>query len=196
MTEEKDDQASLLRQQIEAVQNHNSTESAEIEHKTTDTDKDWQVNVLDLPPRSEIHAEKEAKVKLKISFALIRLVVILFLIIVGFILTYHFWGDQFLHSAEHNSNSNAVGERVRILANSQTLSNEVTIYVQLNSENEEVTPLTGRYYISEASDTVETIANRFYQSTDIIPLLKKINNLTSNELDENQRVFLPMINNG
>ncbi|MCZ0701838.1 hypothetical protein J2T56_000387 [Natronobacillus azotifigens] len=194
MTEHQEDQAALLRKQMEGINQHEA-EMNKDEDQGQREDTEIEMDVLNLPPRSEIHDEKRAKTRLKISIALVRLLVVLFLIIVGIVLTYHFWGDLFSQSIEHQAAArNRAGETVQIISNTDSLSQEVTIYAQLDPDIDELTPLTGRYYYTKADDTIESIAERFYQSSEIISLLRLVNNLTEDSsLENNQQIFLPTI---
>lgn len=193
MTEHQEDQAALLRKQMDGINQHEA-EMNKDEDQGQREDTEIEMDVLNLPPRSEIHDEKRAKTRLKISIALVRLLVVLFLIIVGIVLTYHFWGDLFSQSIEHQAATrNRAGETVQIISNTDSLSQEVTIYAQLDPDIDELTPLTGSYYYTKADDTIESIAERFYQSSEIISLLRLVNNLTEDSLENNQQIFLPTI---
>jgi hypothetical protein len=191
----REDQATLLRQQMEAIQDHEEqTEHQIVDHEFAE--QDMQMDILELPPRSVKHEDNKAKTRWKISLVLVRFITVLFLIIIGLILSYHFWGDHFLQSAEHNvTPSSQVGETVQIISNAQSLLRERTIQIQLDPNSKERTTINGKYYFSEEGDTVESLTNRFYHSVDMIPLVKKINGLTENELEKNQRIFLPDVIN-
>lgn len=192
---DREDQATLLRQQMEAIQDHEEQTGYQSLDQSF-AQEDVHMDILELPPRSVKHEDKKAKTRWKISLALVRFFAVLFLIIIGLILSYHFWGDQFLQSAEHNTTSSSqVGETVQIISNAQSLSRELTIHVQLDPNSEELTEIKGKYYFSEEGDTVESLVERFYQTVDNLPLIKKINNLTGNELERNQRLFFPVILN-
>lgn len=92
MNETKDDQAQLLREQMEEI---NQNEVLEDDTEPFFADMNDDIDVLNLPPRSTVHDEKKAKFQWKISFAFVRFFAILFVIIVILVLTYDYWADYF-----------------------------------------------------------------------------------------------------
>ncbi|WP_152525509.1 MULTISPECIES: hypothetical protein [Sediminibacillus] len=92
MTEEiNKDQARQLRNMVNEL-------DKDKEMSTTDNLEQEEVNVLNLPPRKEVHQNKKTKVKWKVSLSLIRLLVILFILIIAVIVSLQLWGgDQLFH---------------------------------------------------------------------------------------------------
>lgn len=95
MIENNKDQAELLRKQMEAINDHEQ-ETQEIELITDQYNDD--IDVLNLPPRRQVHDDKKAKLQLKINVAFVRFIAILIFIIAILIFSYKYWGDFFLAS--------------------------------------------------------------------------------------------------
>lgn len=93
MIENNKDQAELLREQMEAI-NHHEQETEEIEPITDHHNDD--IDVLNLPPRKQVHDEKKAKLQLRINTAFVRFITIVIFIIAILIFSYKYWGDFFL----------------------------------------------------------------------------------------------------
>ncbi|WP_067836601.1 hypothetical protein [Amphibacillus sediminis] len=194
MSEQHDDQANLLRQQVASIQNEVQIQD---ENEAYDPE-DQELDVLNLPPRSEVHDAQSAKVRWKVSYSLIRLLVVFFILIVILILTFNYWGDYFLQNELFSQvrTTNQVGDSVHIVRLSDTLSEEVTRKFQLDPSEPELTSITGRYYITQEDDTLESVMSRFYQNEQVLPLLKQLNDLTISPTDRfeaNERLFLPNI---
>jgi LysM repeat protein len=96
--EQRDDQATSLRNQVEQQQ-------AKYD------------NVSSLPPRSEVHQTRKAKAKWKISFPFIRFILLMFIVIILLLLTVKFWGEEYLSSAESEEEGH-FAEHVFIKSNS------------------------------------------------------------------------------
>lgn len=72
----KQDQAIMLRQQMEQYQTKDRTEKEEKQS---------------LPPRAKYHKQRKQKLKVKLSFPLIRLLVLLFFVLIIVALTSPYW---------------------------------------------------------------------------------------------------------
>jgi hypothetical protein len=86
-----DDQAKELRSilnELHSQSDDNSDERIEVEHE----DEQKEINVLDLPPRKEVHGQKKRRAHVKLSKPLIRLVVVAVLLIIILIMLLYF-GD-------------------------------------------------------------------------------------------------------
>lgn len=90
------DQAQELRQLLADV---NSTEVA---HRTTEnvpdnvSDNRQKVDILNLPPRKEIHNGKSKPMKMKIARPYIRMVVVVLLIVILFAGGYYLWSEELM----------------------------------------------------------------------------------------------------
>ncbi|WP_017472218.1 hypothetical protein [Amphibacillus jilinensis] len=192
MGKSKEDQAYLLREQMNAIKNNEKSFATEEQEDVHDQE---DIDVLNLPPRSEVHDEKSSRVKWKVSYALIRLFAILFIIIVVLILTFNYWGSYFIQlNSSPDAEANQVGETVQIISRGDQLSDEVTRRFQLNDDDDQQTEIIGRYYQTQVNDSLQSIIEMFYENDQYLPLIKRINNLyisTDELLDENRSLFLP-----
>jgi hypothetical protein len=198
MTSQQDDQAKALRQRFEKrapdIDETWKDPYSEIDIQDEVTDKRNQegIDVLSLPPRSRLHEEKTQKVRLKISYAMIRLMVISFILLVILLLTYPYWKDTFF------SGSNQEVIRAQLLDQSSDkhdarfrLSNEVERIVEYETGETEV--YQGRLYISIEGETLVQIVDRFYDNQVIIDTIQTINDVSTSTkaLPEGTRLFLP-----
>ncbi len=72
-------------------ENHDSFDQAEILRKQMEED---QSENSGLPPRSEVHRQKDKKVKFRFRFPLIRLLALAFILIVCIVASYNLWKDH------------------------------------------------------------------------------------------------------
>ncbi|WP_080874345.1 hypothetical protein [Oceanobacillus timonensis] len=89
MSSKQNDQAEALRQAIEDVTEHQPEESEQTEedkHETTEHTK-IEVDILNLPPRNEVHKDNR-KMRIKLNLPLLRFlfIVVLLLILAGVII--------------------------------------------------------------------------------------------------------------
>ena len=199
MTSQQDDQAKALRQRFEkSAQDIGETwtdsySEADRQDELTDDTHQEEIDVLSLPPRSRLHEEKTQKVRLKISYAMIRLMVISFILLVILLLTYPYWKDTFF------SGSNQEVIRAQLLDHSSEkhddarfrLSNEIERTVELETGKTET--YQGRLYISLEGETLAQIVDRFYGGFMMMDRVQTINDIpTSTEtLPAGTRIFLP-----
>ncbi|WP_079479922.1 hypothetical protein [Halobacillus salinus] len=54
-----------------------------------------EVSALDLPPRSEVHNQKQKKAKWRLNTLWIRFLFLIFIIIISLFLTYSYWDEWF-----------------------------------------------------------------------------------------------------
>ncbi|SES81198.1 hypothetical protein SAMN05216389_102277 [Oceanobacillus limi] len=101
MTEQRDgnyDQAEQLRNLISEVQGKEDTIVQELTAEKNEKDRkddQYEIDILDLPPRKDIHNHKRGKIQFKISKPLLRLVfVTLFIVLVVAI---SIWGSEIFH---------------------------------------------------------------------------------------------------
>ncbi|MGM0522739.1 MAG: hypothetical protein ACQER2_01625 [Bacillota bacterium] len=199
MTNQQEDQAKALRQRFE----QSARDIDETRLDTDEVDENSQadvkdnsaqegVDVLSLPPRSRLHEEKTQKVRLKISYAMIRLMVISFILLVILLLTYPYWKDTFFSGSheevigaqllDHSSEKSDVRFR---------LSNEIERTVEV--EAGKTVTYQGHLYMSLEGETLVQIVDRFYDTQVMIETIQRINDVTSSvdALPEGTRLFLP-----
>lgn len=94
MNEQNNHQAEQLEKMIQEVKNHSELSN----NKAQDSQQFVQthMNILDLPPRREVHQKDDRRFKLKMGRALRRflLIIILLLILVGFVVFDLLYGNR------------------------------------------------------------------------------------------------------
>lgn len=193
MSENREDQAMKLREQMKQIQRDSTaTEKPSATPEKLEEDEP-NIDVLELPPRSNVHADKKTKTKWKINFLFIRFLLVLFIVIVGLVLTYQVWGEEWFKSInqENTVYSLPVGETVTVIPINQELSNEVTIAVAKETNENDLVEVTGRYYLVTESDTLISIAEKYYQTTNVVSSLRELNELDSSVITSGQKIFLP-----
>lgn len=197
MTSQQDDQAKALRQRFEkSTQNIDEPQDPyhEDDHKDEATANAHQegIDVLSLPPRSRLHEEKKQKVRLKISYAMIRLMVISFILLVILLLTYPYWKDTFFTG----SNQEVISAQLLDHSSDQhdarfRLSNEIERTVELITG--ETATYQGRLYISLEGETLAQIVDRFYDNQLMLNQVQTINAVSTRTeiLPAGTRLFLP-----
>lgn len=162
MYNETDDQAKVLRERLDESIREVTTEDDKLLYEKDEDDMP-EVDVLTLPPRGAIHEEKKQSVRLKVSFAMIRLLVIVFILLVVFILTYPYWKDTFFSDSNGNVlDANTIDRAYSDDDERFMLSNEITRTVT-QSTGEKVA-VDGRFYITLEGETLTQIIDRFYQT--------------------------------
>ncbi|HLR01425.1 MAG TPA: hypothetical protein VK111_01610 [Virgibacillus sp.] len=79
-----------------AVHNHDTSEE-----KTSDiTDETQKIDVLNLPPRREVHSNHSGRVKIKIR-PYIRLIIVIILMIILFAGGFYLWGEELFNMIGH-----------------------------------------------------------------------------------------------
>jgi hypothetical protein len=199
MTSQQDDQAKALRQRFEkSAQDIGETwtdsySEADRQDEVTDDTHQEEIDVLSLPPRSRLHEEKTQKVRLKISYAMIRLMVISFILLVILLLTYPYWKDTFFTgsnqeviSAQLLDHSSEKHDDARF-----RLSNEFERTVELETGKTET--YQGRLYISLEGETLIQIVDRFYDNQLMLNQVQTINAVSTRTeiLPAGTRLFLP-----
>lgn len=127
-----------------------------------------------LPPRKEFHQNKKQKTKWKISFPLIRLLVIVFIVIILLFLTIKFWGEGYLSSAETSATQDSF-DQVKIKLQS---SNEHTDYQVHTVANRE---------------SLFSISKQYYGSTDYVQEIIDVNEISDKGLVVGQKLIIPII---
>ncbi len=93
--EQEDNQAEKLQQLFAEVTNQPIDNH---ENKEEEIDNDFiEVDVLNLPPRSEVHKKAKQKLDIRLGSPFIRLLSVLILLMIVIILIYFIAGEQILH---------------------------------------------------------------------------------------------------
>ncbi|GAA5415398.1 hypothetical protein Pryu01_00422 [Paraliobacillus ryukyuensis] len=182
MTQHKD-QAENLRRHME--------ESEQDAHEQAFNQAD--INVLDLPPRSEVHQNKKKKTRWKFNQLFLRFLIFLFVLVIILVVTYPYWGKEFLESTQQDGLKEVGGQSVQVVSSNQKLTEERTVEFELDPNSDETIELTGRYYRVSEGDTLESIVNTYYKNPDVINVLKKINQLEDETIKPGEELFLPQL---
>ncbi|WP_077299638.1 hypothetical protein [Virgibacillus pantothenticus] len=87
------DQATQLRQMVQEV---SETENSADELERDDKDLEMDTDILNLPPRKEVHRHKKQSTRLKIGHPLQRLLFIILLLVLIIAGAYFFIGEELL----------------------------------------------------------------------------------------------------
>lgn len=182
------DQASLLRQRME----YNNEDSDRLENNSKESDNTF--NVLNLPPRSQVHVNRKTGTRWKVGFPLIRLLFVLFLLIIGLVLTYNIWGrDLIVNSSENDAPSlvNPAGEMVTVM--NQDKEN-VGLEVETNLTSEQIIDSTSSIHVVQEGETLSSIAEKYYGTKSDGDKIIKANELIDKNLTVGQRLIIPNYN--
>ncbi|UFT97654.1 LysM peptidoglycan-binding domain-containing protein [Radiobacillus kanasensis] len=149
-----------------------------------------ELNILELPPRSQIHTNKKTKVKWKISFPFVRFLVLLFLIITVLVLTYKIWGEDFLQSKDflNETETDSSHEEV-IVGEKQNKEPEGDQQSLVQSKEPDLVGL--QIYNVKEGDTLSSIAIEFYGNAEDQQLIIDVNGLTNKTLKVGQVLKIP-----
>lgn len=93
-------QADKLMELFQEVANHNSDDfdepSFEHEEKERTNEEYVELDILNLPPRREVHSNKKSKYSFSLTRPIVRLTFIIILLIVVFVLFYLYNRDEIL----------------------------------------------------------------------------------------------------
>ncbi|UOQ85905.1 LysM peptidoglycan-binding domain-containing protein [Gracilibacillus salinarum] len=154
-----EDQAASLRDRVERQQEHENDR---------------------LPPRSEVHKNKKQTSKWKISFPLIRFMVILFIAIIVLLWTMRYWGEEYLSKAVQEEVDHGV-EEVTVKSRSSS-GNE-----QLYQEADIVT------HVVRKMDSLFSISEQYYGTSEYVDLIIEANEIEKRTLIVGQEITIPDI---
>ncbi|SHN20017.1 LysM peptidoglycan-binding domain-containing protein [Gracilibacillus kekensis] len=135
-----------------------------------------------LPSRKDVHKSTKNKNKWKLSFPFIRLILLLFIVIILLFLTIKFWGEEYLSSAETTNSDHRV-EQVFIKLNQSNTSID-------SFENEEATITT---HVVERMDTLFSISEEYYGSSEYVKKIIEANQLENDTLIVGEEIIIPNI---
>lgn len=190
-----EDQAKELRERLGQITNEkvtdsiNEVDSTPINQHTSISEH--AVDVLSLPPRSQLHEEKKQKVRMKISYAMIRLLVIIFIVLVVLILTYPYWRHVFINTQNESTVGAQTVEHTSELRDERfLLSKEIQRSFDDGNGNEKA--YKGRYYMTLTGESLSQIVDRFYGSQKKLAIVKELNAIKHEHepLPVNTRIFL------
>ncbi|CAM4017842.1 LysM peptidoglycan-binding domain-containing protein [Bacillus cereus] len=128
-----------------------------------------------LPPRSEIHRNKEKKQKFKMNHIFVRVLTFLFILLPISILWYT---DKYI---QVKSDSNNAGKSAF----------EVIFFDSAKSESPKQSEKVATHTVKEG-ETLESIARQYFSDESGIEVIKKYNNLQEDEVSVGQELKIPI----
>ncbi|EJS67325.1 peptidase M23 [Bacillus cereus] len=128
-----------------------------------------------LPPRSEIHRNKEKKQKFKMNHIFVRVLTFLFILLPISILWYT---DKYI---QVKSDSNNAGKSAF----------EVIFFDSAKSETQKQSEKVVTHTVKEG-ETLESIAKQYISDENGIEVIKKYNNLQEDEVSAGQELKIPI----
>lgn len=216
-SEQFEDQAQVLRQRMHHTNEEGMEEKAG-DHEYSDEVNEEELNVLNLPPRSETHKDKKTGYKWKVRYPLIRLLIVLFIILILLIPIYNLWGKQDESGGALGSVQSAKASDASYMMEltRQKKSPETGLGLKNEEENEMsektsdasdrssetgnegdvastkdgVTP-TYKEYVVKEGDTLFSISMKFYKSKDGKKRIIQANHLEAEEIYVGQTLLIP-----
>ncbi|QHE52551.1 LysM peptidoglycan-binding domain-containing protein [Pontibacillus sp. HMF3514] len=215
-SEQFEDQAQVLRQRMHHTNEEGMAEKVDDYKYYESNDED--LDVLNLPPRSETHKDKKTGYKWKVRYPVIRLLIVLFIILTLLIPIYNLWGKQdesggVLGSVQSAKASDAsyMLELTRYKKSPETVlgldnkeetepsekaldesagNNETSNKDDVASTKDGVTP-TYKEYVVREGDTLFSISMKFYKSKDGEKRIIRANHLEAEEIYVGQTLLIP-----
>ncbi|WP_077326738.1 hypothetical protein [Virgibacillus siamensis] len=100
--EKEDEQAKELKRLFNEVQNGESkAEKTDEVRPVRETGEVREIDILNLPPRKEVHSNTKHRTTFKINGALLRLIIVILLLILVIAGMYYMWGNDVLEIFNH-----------------------------------------------------------------------------------------------
>ncbi|RYG73630.1 hypothetical protein EU245_05895 [Lentibacillus lipolyticus] len=101
--QEQNDQAKELRDLIDEVEGTNGKHEHQQAEEASGSGgtRQQKVDILDLPPRRDVHTGNNKGIKLKISRASLRLLSVIIVLLVLFGTAFYFWEEELLELIRH-----------------------------------------------------------------------------------------------
>jgi len=215
-SEQFEDQAKVLRQRMHHTNEEGMEEKID-DHEYSEANEE-DLNVLNLPPRSETHKDKKTGYKWKVRYPLIRLLIVLFIILILLIPIYNLWGKQDESEGALGSIQSAKASDASYMLELTRQKKSPETDLGLNNKEEEetsentsdesegnsetankddyastkdgVTP-TYKEYVVREGDTLFSISMKFYKSKDGKKRIIHANHLESEEIYVGQTLLIP-----
>jgi hypothetical protein len=94
---ERTNQAEQLKKIFDELQQGENNPDELMNDQFSETDSIPKIDVLNLPPRKEIHGNKKSRIRLSMSKPFLRLLSVIFLIILIICGAYYIWGEELIH---------------------------------------------------------------------------------------------------
>lgn len=94
--ENEGNQADELKRLFDEVKQNEEKRQDELETLVDEKSQEPRIDVLNLPPRSEVHQASKFRTRIKVDKSLIRFVVVVLLFISGIGSVYYFWTEEII----------------------------------------------------------------------------------------------------
>lgn len=104
---ERDDQAAELRKLFDEVQGANDLQAEKNQDSTEENDSvpvsepTREIDILNLPPRKEVHSNTKKRTSFKISRPLVRLSTVIIVLAIIIFVAYYLWGAELIQPPLH-----------------------------------------------------------------------------------------------
>jgi len=173
------DQAKELRVQMEEIKEKNS-----------------EVDILLLPPRSEVH--KNTKTKWKIKYPTIRLLALIFILLPITILSIYYLHDRKVVNIV-SQDGNGSYETIELDVNisdgrgEQTARGLSSSRESIHDHEKAFEPEEVIAHIVQENETLYSIAMKYYQSAEGMDIIKKWNKLENSAIHKGQVLEIPLL---
>jgi LysM repeat protein len=176
-----------------------------------------ELDVLSLPPRSEVHKNTKKKTKWKIKYPVIRLLAIFFILLpISILSIYYLYDNKPVRVIKLNENESY--ETVDIADDNQGEKNgsniddnlpqheiemsEINSSVEVDKESEAQEKIEAEmleeseqkviHHIVQENETLFSIAMKYYQTDEGMEIIKEWNHLSSSQLYKGQVLKIPV----
>lgn len=94
--EKSENQAIQLKKMFDEVQASGSNQTSETNDPVGNTDQFVKIDVLNLPPRKDVHTNHKRRTRVKIGQPFIRFFVVIILFIISVAGAYYLWGEELI----------------------------------------------------------------------------------------------------
>lgn len=168
-------------------------------------DKGNELDVLSLPPRSEVH--KNAKTRLKVKYPTIRLLAVFFILLPITILSIYYLydkkpaivvpreesGSYETIDIDSNSLKRDAGDTEQTKDNSSLLNDDSNESLAKNDQVYEEREHDVITHIVQENETLYSIAMKYYQSAEGMEIIKEWNELEGSTISKGQVLKIPLI---
>lgn len=85
-----------LQQNEDNVEEYEQNEDILINNKVDETEDELKIDVLNLPPRKEVHSANRVRTKLKLGRPMIRLIFVFTVLVIVIASAYYFFGEELI----------------------------------------------------------------------------------------------------
>ncbi|MEC5422435.1 hypothetical protein QGM71_02880 [Virgibacillus sp. C22-A2] len=93
---ERDDQAEELRKLLSEVQQGEKGRPSQQANLDDEVVYEREIDILELPPRKEVHGTKKKRTQIKLSRPLLRFLIVIILLLLVLTGVYYLWADEII----------------------------------------------------------------------------------------------------